>query len=369
MTDKKNKTILVTGGGTGGHIYPALAVIDELQKHNTVIYYVGNPKNPEFELAKSKNITFLPVNVSGMPRKISLKLVFWIITLFTSIIKSGFYCLKYKPDIVFGTGGYVSAPILFAAKFLKIPYALHDADAQPGIVTRCFASRAKVLTTPFEIIKKLVPAANIIVTGNPVREEFSTISKEDARQSINLDDKITLLIMGGSQGARSINHAVIPILKQLIDKYDINIIHQSGKKNYNETIEMLNTQFKDWKNKKNYRLLSYIDNMPSILKSADIAISRSGSLSLSEMKAAGVASILIPYPFAAGDHQKKNAIAMVEEGCSIMIEDKDLSPETLYESLNNILNSSEILTAMKNNSIKKAMPDATKQIAKILMEL
>ncbi len=370
LNEKKNNVYFITGGGTGGHIYPALAVIDELKKNNIEnIYYVGNKKNLEYKLATEKNIKFLPVNISGMPRKFSLGIIFWAIKLFFAIITSVFYVLKYKPHLVFGTGGYVSAPILFASKILKIPYALHDADAQPGIVTRCFSSRAKVLTTPFESIKTLLPCANIKVTGNPIREEFATISKEEAKKELNLSDKLTLLIMGGSQGARSVNYAIIPILKKIIEEFDINILHQTGKKNYDDSIDMLKKHFPEYENCDNYKLLPYIDNMPLYLKSADIVISRSGSLSLSEIKASGSASILIPYPFSAGDHQKKNAQAMVDEGCSFMIEDNDLNYEALYEVLKMLFTNNEKLNKMKENSALKAKYNATKEIVKNLLEI
>ena len=365
----KKKVYFISGGGTGGHIYPALAIIKELQKTEADIYYVGNPKNPEYKIAKENNIKFLPVNISGMPRKISLGSIFWVIKLLVAIITSSIYILKYKPDLIVGTGGYVSAPILFAGHSLKIPFALHDADAQPGIVTRCFASRAKLLTTPFETTKKLLPMANIKVTGNPIREEFATTTKAEAKAKLNIKNKITILVMGGSQGAKSINLSLIPIIKKLNEDFDAYIIHQTGKRNYQATKELLDNLYPEWKNNQNYTLMDYIEDMPTLLKSSDIAISRSGSLSLSEIKASGLASILIPYPFAAGDHQRKNAQSMVEEGCSIMIEDNNLSAKMLYETLSDIINTPEKLKNMQSSATQKAAPFATKDIIENLLEL
>ena len=369
MTEKETKRYFITGGGTGGHIYPALAVINELRANGiNDIFYIGNPKNLEYELATKNNIKFLPVNVSGMPRAASIKFIFWTFKLLFAILKCMLYIKKYKPDVVFATGGYVSAPLLFAARG-KVPYILHDADAQPGIVTSCFAGKAVVLSTPFETVKEILPEANIQVTGNPIREEFTALIKEQARKNLELEDKLTIIVMGGSQGAKSINQAVIPVLKKLFNEYDINILHQSGKKRYDETVEMLKEYYPEYKENKNYRLLAYIDDMPSVLKSSDIAIARSGSLSLSELKASGVASILIPYPYSAGDHQKKNAEALVEEGSAEMITDSELTPDILYEKLSELIKNNERLNQMQKNALNHSKPDATKQITKNLMSI
>ena len=364
----KNPIYFVSGGGTGGHIYPAIAVISELKKQGIEkVYYIGNPKNPEYVIAKDNNIKFLPVNINGMPRKISFASIIWVIKLLWAIVVCMNYVRKYKPSLVFGTGGYVSAPILFAARFMKIPYAMHDADAQPGIVTRCFSGGALVLTSPFKSVKEILPVANIAITGNPIREEFSMITKKEAREKSGLEDKLTLLVMGGSQGARSINNAIVPIAKKLIEEFDICILHQSGKNRYDETVGLLKSEFKGYETCKNYKLFPYIDDMPTLLKSADIAISRSGSLSLSEMKASGIASVLIPYPYSAGGHQKKNAEAMVEDGCSIMIDDFELTPEKLYEVLSDLLSNPEKLHKMQEKALENSMPDATKNIVERLI--
>ena len=369
MDNKKTKRIFVTGGGTGGHIYPALAVINELKQNGfDDIFYVGNKKNQEYSLAKEQNIKFLSVNINGMPRKMSVNSLFWAIKLVFAILKCLIYIVKYKPDVVFATGGYVSAPLLFASRFKKIPYFLHDADAQPGVVTVCFMDKALVLSTPFESVKEANPDINIQVTGNPIRNDFSKITKEEARQKLNLEDKLTVLVMGGSQGARSINNAIVPVAKKLIEEFNIYILHQSGEKRYEEVIELLNKHFPDYKENQNYKLFPYIDDMPTILKASDIAIARSGSLSLSEIQASSVASILIPYPYSASGHQQKNAEALVKKGSAQMILDFDLIPELLYEKLSEILRNSEILSKMQQKALENARPDAVKQITKNIVD-
>ena len=281
MGSKTKNIYFVSGGGTGGHIYPAIAVIKELKAQGIDdVYYIGNPKNPEKILAQDNNIKFLPVNINAMPRTMSVWSLFWVVKLIFAILKCCFYILKYRPKIVFGTGGYVSAPILFAARFMNVNYALHDADAQPGVVTRCFADKAKFLSSPFESVKNKYTAVNVIVTGNPIRSEFKNITKDFAKKELKTEENLTLLVMGGSQGARSINNAVIPIAKKLIDEFNIIILHQTGKKRYDEALELLKQYFSDYEKCENYRLFPYIDDMPMFLKASDIAISRSGSFSL-----------------------------------------------------------------------------------------
>lgn len=371
MNNNKNKTVyFVSGGGTGGHIYPAIAVINELKDRGYKnIYYIGNPKNPEFIIAKDNNIKFLPVIINAMPRKMSFSALFWVIKLFISILVSMFYILKYRPNLIFTTGGYVSAPILFAAKFLKIPYAQHDADAQPGIVTRYFSSNAVVLTSPFECVKETLKTTNVEITGNPIRKEFICSDKPKAKIKLGIESQKTiLLVMGGSQGARSINNAIIPILQKLLDEFDICIFHQSGKKRFKETISLLEKEFPNYKENENYRLMPYIDDMPSLLCASDIAISRSGSLSLSELCATGVASILVPYPYSAANHQMKNAQAMVDRNCSILIEDNALTPELLYKTIANLLNNKDKLNILQSAAIKNSMPNATNDIVERLIK-
>ena len=369
MNNKNFKKIFVTGGGTGGHIYPALAVISELKDNGfDNIFYIGNPNNQEYSLAKKNNIKFLPVNINGMPRKISFNSLIWAIKLIFAILKCLIYVIKYKPDVVFATGGYVSAPLLFAARFKNIPYFQHDADAQIGVVTQCFMDKAVVLTTPFENVKNENKNVNVQVTGNPIRSEFSAFSKEEAKHNLNIDDKITILVMGGSQGARSINNAIIPIVKKIIEEFNVRIWHQSGEKRYEETVNLLMAHFPDYKDNSNYKLFSYIDDMPTILKTSDIAIARSGSLSLSEIQASGVASILIPYPYSAGNHQQKNAQILVEQGSAKMINDFDLTPEILYETLSEILKNKEKLLQMQNKAFEYAKPEAVKYITKNIVD-
>lgn len=359
----------ITGGGTGGHIYPAIAVADELFKDNNEILYVGNPQNLEYDIVKQKGYEFLPVNIKGMPRKVSLSLFKWVFQLDFAVIKCCYYILKYKPDAVFGTGGYVSAPALIAAKLLKIPYMLHDCDAQPGLVSRRLAPYAASVSVAFESACKILNNKNCKINGNPIRAEFKTLNKQEARKQLGIENKLTLCIMGGSQGARSINDAAVRILEKLSKEFDIQIIFQTGKKNFDHVIENLLKIYPDYGSDKNLIVKPYFDNMVTVLKASDIAVSRSGSLSIFEICASEIAPIYIPYPYAAADHQRKNAKYMVEKGAGLYIDDTEINENVLYSTIKELIDNKEKLSMLQKNSLSMAHFDGTEKIVEQLKEL
>lgn len=371
----KKYTYFITGGGTGGHIYPAIAVCDALRSdaETKEIYYVGNPKNLEFDIAQKSGYKFLGVNVSGMPRKIGLTSIFgligWFFQLQLAILKALYYIKKYKPDAVLGTGGYVSAPALFAAGLAGVPFMIHDCDAQPGIVSKYIAPNAKCVSLAFECSQKCLKSQNININGNPIREEFKNLTKEEARKNLDLENKLTLCIMGGSQGAKSINDAAVDVLQKLSKEYNLQIIFQTGKKNFDEVFAKLKEVYPEFAQDKNLIAKPYFDNMVEVLKASDIAVSRAGSLSLSELCASGIASILIPYPHAAADHQRKNAQFMVEKRAALYLEDADTTKDTLLIAIEQLLDNPEKLNTIQQNAYALAKLDATKNIVSQLKEI
>lgn len=362
MTSSKEegKVYFISGGGTGGHIYPAVTVADALLKESDTrkVFYIGNPNNLEYEIISQKeNIEFLPVKVKGMPRKAGFGFIKWLWDLEVATWKSLFYILKYKPDAIFTTGGYVSAPILFAATILKKPFMIHDSDASPGLVSKLVAPCAKVVSVAFEKAKEVLNSDNIICNGNPIRTSFARYTKEEALRELKLEKKLTILAMGGSQGAKSINSAVVEVIKKVESRDDIQIILQTGKKNFYEVKEAL----KDIKNG-NIVVKPYFEDMALPLKASDIVIARAGSLSLSEINLLGLPSILVPYPYAASNHQWKNATEMEEKGASICLEDSKCNGESLYEIIQNLIEDNAKLEKMSASAKSLAKPDATKQI-------
>lgn len=363
MNKESKKTYFITGGGTGGHIYPALAVFEELKKRDNIekLYYIGNPNNLEYHIIKSKGYEFLGVDVKGMPRKASPQFILWGIKLVFAIIKACLYILKYKPDAIFGTGGYVSAPTVIAGKILKIPYVLHDCDAKPGLVTRHLAPSAKSISLAFEDAKKYINNKNVYINGNPIRKEFQTITREQGLSNLGLQDKVTICVMGGSQGAKSINNATVKILKELSNR-NLQVIFQTGKKNFDRVKEDLELAYPDYKNDKNLLVRPYFEDMISVLKASNIAIARSGSLSLSEICASKVASILVPYPHAAADHQRINAHYMENHGASLYLEDSDTTSEKLLELITSLTNNPQKLEQLQNSAFKLAKFDGVDRI-------
>lgn len=363
------KVYFITGGGTGGHIYPAIAVADALleQDDTEKIYYVGNPKNLEASITAAKNYTFLPVNSSGMPRKATFKFFKWSFQMLFAWFKCCYYILKYKPDAIFGTGGYVSAPVLVAGMTMKVPFVMHDCDANPGLVTRKFSPFAKSISVAFDTACTKLHNKNCYVNGNPIRKEFSDLTKKKARENIGLDDRLTVCIMGGSQGAKKINEAATAILKELSSR-NIQVLFQTGKKNYDDVVSELENAYPDYNKDKNIIVKPYFDNMAEVLKASDIAVSRAGSLSISELCASGVASIFVPYAYAAADHQRKNAKYMLNSGAGLYLEDSATNPESLLKKIEMFINDPEFLKSVQQKALTLAKYDGAERIVKQIKE-
>lgn len=358
------KTVFITGGGTGGHIYPAVAVYDELLKHlsREDIFYVGNEKNLEKRIASQKGMNFLSVDIGGMPRKFTFKFISWFLKLFVAFFVSVFYVLKYRPSFIIGTGGYVAFPILAAGVLLGVPCYIHDSDAYPGIVSRVLAPYAKCVFLAFDEAKNRIKAKKVIINGNPLRDFSCGISKEEALENLGLSQgKKTLFVMGGSQGAKTINKAILEIAKELTQEHNLQIIHQCGDKNFDETKNFMSEGLE------NYILQPYFDDMSIPYAACDFVVARAGSISLSELNNCGLPAILIPYPHAAANHQFFNAKAMENQGAAVVLEDKDCTGEALLAVILELLKDEETFTSMAQNSKKLAKPDAARNLVNILL--
>ena len=358
MSDKK--IYFITGGGTGGHIYPAFTVVEKLLKQDDTekIYYIGNPKNLEYDISKQyPDVQFLPVNVSGMPRKLSFSFFKWSFQIVLAIIKTIFYMKKYKPNAVFATGGYVSAPLVIASQILKHPYMIHDCDSVPGIVSKISAPKAQVVSVAFEASKNVLKSNNIICNGNPVREAFFIVTKHESKNKLNIPyDKKVIFATGGSQGAKTINDSMIKLLKPLSEDMNYFVILQTGKKNYENVINELENIYPEFQNNKNLLIKPYFDESVYTMKAADIVISRAGSVSLSEIIQCAAVSVLIPYPYAAQDHQRKNAKEMCEKGVSLYLEDSECNDITLMEKIKELTPDKLLEMSKKTKLMSKSNP-------------
>lgn len=358
------KTVFITGGGTGGHIYPAIAIYEELLNHfpSKDIFYIGNQKNLEKRITEQKDINFLSVDAEGMPRKFTFKFVSWVFKLFISLFVSLFYVLKYRPNFIVGTGGYVAFPILAAGILLGVPCYIHDSDAYPGIVSRVLAPYVKCVFLAFDEAKTRIKAQKVIINGNPLRDFNCENSKEEALKNLGLSQgKKTLFVMGGSQGARTINKAILEIAKELTQKHNLQIIHQSGAKNFDEAKSLVPEGLDG------YILRPYFDDMKIPYAACDFVVARAGSISLSELNNCGLPAILVPYPHAAANHQFYNAKALEKQGAAVVLEDKDCTGEALLALILELLSDEEKFARMVQNSKKLTKPDATKNLVKVLL--
>lgn len=370
--------LVVTGGGTGGHIYPALAVVEAIRTDPQVesVTYIGKTGGLESELVPQHDIDFRGIEFYGMPRGknplLPFKLLAWLAKLEQAKRKARAYLVELRPDVVFGTGGYVSAPVLMAARDLKIPYVVHEPDAKPGLVNQLMSKHAAVITTSFsegaESLKQR-PDQEILITGNPIRGDIGTLSRTEALNRLGLNWPETqpiLLVTGGSQGSRRINHAVVRALPKLLKDSGFAVVHLTGKKLYDETLIALDALNPALKTHPRYQVRPYSSEMAALLAVADLAVCRAGSLSLSEMYVCGVPTVLVPYPFAAADHQRKNAQASVRAGASILIEDADCDGERLLQELAPLFGDSERRHEMKASALALGHPEATMWIVTCL---
>lgn len=364
--------VVLTGGGTGGHIYPALAVAQALQDHPEVesICYIGNATSLESQLVPEQGILFETILFTGMPRRPGVAFIKWLIQLFQAVQAAKKHLQAFKPDVVFGTGGYVSAPVLFAAKSLGIPYVIHEPDAMPGLVNRLMSRWATLATGAFQESAALLKARTFVATGNPIRAQIHPISatetqeerlsrKQAAIEALGLGfsvEKPVLLVVGGSQGAKTLNQAVIQGLPDLVDRLGVQIIHQTGMKLFDEAMAQVPEAYR---HHMAYAPMAYFKEMWHVLAVSDLALCRAGSLSLSEMFVAGLPTVLVPYPFAASDHQRKNAQAAVRTGSAVVIEDAECDASTLVHQLEALLAEPETLARMRQASLAQAHPDAT----------
>lgn len=342
---------IFTGGGTGGHIYPALAVAQRFRDiSNYDIRYIGSEVGMEKKIIEDAGFLFSGIVTDGFRSKNPIKNFKVLLKLrkATKVVEE--ILKKDKPEFVFATGGYVSAPVVLAAKNLKIPIFLHEQNSIPGLTNKISSRFAKLIFTTFPGSEKYFPKKiKTVYSGLPVRKEFFNINIKDAYQKFDLkEDKKTILITGGSGGSLFLNKAVLS-LYELAEKEDIQIIHVTGERDFPEIwVKMKEMNY----DSKNIRLYPYLSNMYDALAIADICISRAGAAFLSEMMFMGKTGLIIPFPYAANNHQLENAKDLSEKKAIIMIEEKEIQRDSviLNKILVDLLENEKKLEKMKKSS-------------------
>lgn len=326
----KTARIVFAGGGTGGHLFPALAIADRIREilaGKVEIVFVGTKRGIEYRMRDRLGYPLELINIRGLVRSFTLKNLLVPFLVVGSLLRSKAILKKYRPDIVIGTGGYVSWPILKAAARRKIITVLQEQNSYPGMATRQLASRAARVYLGFEEANEYLPGeAHTIITGNPVRAGVTAGDRAAALKEFKLDPgRKTILVLGGSQGARPVNEAVLKDVKagRLDEKYQL--LWQTGRGDYKDVVASLGERAN------NHSLFPFAHQMNLVYAAADLAIARAGAITLAELSACGVPSLVIPYPFAAGDHQRKNAKAYVERGYAESIDSDELDRVNLLE--------------------------------------
>ncbi|MBL0046575.1 MAG: undecaprenyldiphospho-muramoylpentapeptide beta-N-acetylglucosaminyltransferase [Bacteroidetes bacterium] len=353
--------VIISGGGTGGHIFPAIAIANALkEKYNGVnILFVGALGKMEMEKVPAAGYKIVGLNISGLQRKSILKNFSFPFKLISSVSKSRRIIKEFKPHAVVGVGGFASGPLLYAATQMGIPALIQEQNSYPGITNKWLAKKVKRICVAYEGMDKYFPKEKIILTGNPVRQDIKNLSgkRERALEFFELDGtKKTVLVIGGSLGARSINESIKSILPEF-EKHSVQLIWQTGI-NYKPIAD----EAKSGNGNPNIKVFDFISKMDYAYAVADVVVSRAGASSVSELCIVDKAAILIPYPFAAEDHQTSNAQALVTHHAAVLIKDSDVK-EKLKETLFDLLQNDEKRKKLEENIIRLAFRDAAEVIA------
>ncbi len=358
--------ILVTGGGTGGHIYPALAMVRALQEldHDLEVLYIGTENGLEKDIVTKEGLPFKHIEIAGFKRSLSFENVKTILKFFKSVSLSKAYLKEFKPDVVIGTGGYVCGPVVYSAAKLKIPAVIHEQNSLPGVTNKFLARYVNKVAICFEEARSYFPQEKVVLTGNPrASEVVKTLKIGKGALGLNPSKK-TVLISGGSRGAEPINEAFISMIEQY-EKADYEVVFVTGNKHY----ETIKSQIKNADSLKNVHILPFINNMPQYLVSMDLFVGRSGATFLSEVTALGVPSILIPSPYVTANHQEFNARSVTDHGGGVLILEKDLSGEYLYHEIDRIMHDDALRLQMQNTSKQLGIPDAAQRMITIINEI
>ncbi len=359
--DNQQINVLVSGGGTGGHIFPALSIANEVRRRypDARILFVGAEGRMEMEKVPAAGYNIIGLPVSGFDRKHLLRNFKVMARLLKSMRLAKNILKDFKPAIAIGVGGYASGPMLKEAQKQGIPTLLQEQNSYAGVTNKLLAAKADCICVAYEGMERFFPQDKIVLTGNPVRRNLLECgaSPEQARQAMGMDpNKKTILIIGGSLGARTINNAIIDGLAKIGEAYDVQVIWQTGKIYDQQCREAL-----DASGVKNVAQMAFISNMDMAYRAADLVVSRAGASSISELQLLGKAAILVPSPNVAEDHQTKNAMALSTRDAAILVPDADASAQLVDTMLATVADGEKIAT-LSGNVLQMALRDAAEHI-------
>ena len=349
--------IILSGGGTGGHIYPAIAIANEIKSRypDAQFLFVGAKDRMEMEKVPQSGYEIKGLWISGIQRKLTLKNLLFPFKLLSSLWKANKIIKTFKPDIAIGTGGFASGPMLYVANAKNIPTLIQEQNSYPGITNKLLGKRANKICVAYDDLERFFPQEKLIKTGNPVRKSLLSVSDKlvEAKDTFKLKHgKYTVLVVGGSLGARRINELIEKEL-DFFDTHNVQLIWQCGKLYYQ--------QYKIYNHTNNVQVFEFLNNMDLAYAAADIIISRAGASSVSELCIVGKPVIFIPSPNVAEDHQTKNAMALVKNDAAVIIKEEDLDAD-FENKFANLINAPERQKALGQNIKKLALANATKDI-------
>lgn len=359
--------VLISGGGTGGHIFPAIAIADELKDRipNVQISFVGAKGRMEMKKIPKAGYPIEGLWISGLQRKLTTKNLLFPVKLLNSLYNARKIIKRFKPDVVIGVGGYASGPTLYMANRMGIPTLIQEQNSYPGITNKLLASRADKICVAYKGMDRFFQPSKLVYTGNPIRK--SLIENNDCSTQSSLyfglnQNKKTLLIFGGSLGARSLNEAIRDSFELIVQHPDVNIIWQVGS-SYYEEFKTSKTALLD-----HVKVLPFIDRMDLAYQAADLAVCRAGALTISELCLVGQAAILVPSPNVSEDHQTKNAQALVDENAAIMIADKNANTTLAIEMIKTIYDD-DLIARLSNQAKSLSLPLATEHIVDQILNI
>ena len=356
--------VLLTGGGTAGHINPAIAIanyIKEKEKDSEFLF-VGTERGLEKNLVPKCGYDIKFINVMGLRRSLSLENVKVLINYIKSMSAARTIIKEFKPDVVIGTGGYVCAPVVKAAAALKIPTLIHEQNVFPGLAIKMLAGKADITAISFEETRKMMKAKNMILTGNPLRPNLFTYHDSDVvRADYGFDEKPMVLMFGGSLGAEKMNEALVEMITENLVK-DFNIIASTGERHFESVIKRIEEKGTDINSIRNIKVVPYIYNMEEIFSVADVVVGRAGAITVSEITALGKAAVLIPSPYVAHNHQEYNARYLEKNGAAKVVLENEVSGKRISDEIASILKNQESLEKMRASSKKIGIVDACETI-------
>ncbi len=358
--------IVISGGGTGGHIYPGLMIAERVQQSGGDALYIGTAKGLESKIVPKAGVPFETIEITGLRRSLSFENVRTLIRFWRGVQRAKKLLREFRPDVVVGTGGYVCAPVVYAAAKLNIPTMIHEQNAIPGLSNAFLSRFVDCVATSFKGSERYFRRAkSVVYTGNPRASAVCDADGSVAIQQLQLDSKQpVVLIFGGSRGALAVNQAVIDMMPLLIEQKDFQVIYVTGETYYQNILDTLKQRHPVLPD--HLRIKPYLYDMPSMLAATSLMIGRAGASSLAELTALGIPSILIPSPNVTNNHQEKNAMTLVQAGAAEMIKESSLSGETLFASIGSILSSPQRMKSMSQQAKQLGEPKA---IDRIFVEL